>query len=289
MKRRRWFSILALLAAVALIGAACAEDEPTVQDDGSPTSPAPQLPEFETIEEGVLKVGSCLDYPPFESVEDGDEVGFDVDLTEAIAERLGLEVEWVTINFDNFPTLVAAGTDIDMAAAAITATGKDGEDRDKVVDFSEFYFTARQALTVNIEETPDVDSLDDLGEGDVIGVQRGTTGQTYAEENAPEGVEIKTFQGAPRAFTDLEAGQVTAVVNDEQSSAEIIAERQGLEIVETYDTNEKYAFAFSPENPELREAFDVALAEVIADGTYAEIFEQYFPGQEVPPEFAPEG
>ncbi|MEX2458355.1 MAG: transporter substrate-binding domain-containing protein, partial [Actinomycetota bacterium] len=199
--------------------------------------------------------------------------------------RLDLEVEWVTANFETIFTAVAGGSQFDMVAAAVTATGPDGEKRDQVVDFSDFYFNSRTAMAVNTEETPDLASIDDLEAGDVVGVQAGTTGATYAEENVPEGVEIKTFPGAPAAFTDLEAGQVTAVVNDEQSTVGIIAERPSLAIVETYDTNEKYAFAFSPDNPELIEAVNIALAEIIADGTYEEIFAEYFPGQEVPEEF----
>ena len=283
--RRRRFAIVSLLSVFALVGAACGEDAPT--GGGGTTSPPVEIPDFTTLEEGVLKVGSCLDYPPFESVEGGDETGFDVDLTEAIAEKLGLEVEWVKTNFDTIFTAVAGGQ-FDMVAAAVTATGADGEERDEVVDFSDFYFNAQQSLTINTEETPDLTSIDDLQAGDVVGVQRGTTGATYAKENVPEGVEIKTFAEAPGAFTDLEAGNITAVVNDEQSTVGIIEERPSLEIVERYDTNEKYAFAFSPDNPELIEAANVALAELIADGTYQQLFEQYFPGFELPEEYAPE-
>jgi polar amino acid transport system substrate-binding protein len=128
----------------------------------------------------------------------------------------------------------------------------------------------------------------DIGEGDIIGVQRGTTGKAWAEDNlVPQGAEIRTFQGAPAAFQDLAAGGVTAVVNDEPSSAEIITDLPGLEVVEAIDTDEKYGFAFSPENPELTDAMNQVLAEVIADGTYQEIFQRYFPGVEVPPEFQP--
>jgi ABC-type amino acid transport substrate-binding protein len=120
-----------------------------------------------------------------------------------------------------------------------------------------------------------------------IGVQRGTTGQAYAVENLEsKGAKIKTFTNAPDAFRDLEAGGVDAVVNDEPSSAEIIKEFPGqLLIKAAIDTGERYGFAFSKDNPELTEAVNGALAEIIADGTYETIFTQYFPGVEVPPEF----
>jgi polar amino acid transport system substrate-binding protein len=281
---------LAILAVFALVGAACGEDTPGPGpgDGGPTTSPSDQLPVFETLKEGILQVASCLDYPPFESVDkSGDQVGFDVDLTEEIANRLGLTVEWIKSDFDTVFTGVAAGQ-FDMVAAAVTATGDLGAERDETVDFSDFYFNSQQSLTINKEETPDIASTDDLGEGDVVGVQRGTTGAAWARENlGPNGVEIKTFQGAPGAFTDLEAGNIVGVVNDEQSTLGIIADRPSLELVQRIDTNEKYAFAFSPDNPGLIEAVNAAFADIVADGTYKDLFEQYLPGFEVPEEFLP--
>jgi polar amino acid transport system substrate-binding protein len=274
---------LAFAAALslALFAAACAE-ETTTGGGGGGGGGTPE-PAFTTLGEGVLAVGSCLDFPPFESVEGGDETGFDVDLSEEIAGRLGLEVEWVRTDFDTIFTAVA-GNQFDMVAAASTIT----EEREQTVDFSDPYYNSRQALVVNTNETPDIASTDDIGEGDVIGIQRGTTGKDWAEENlVPQGAEVKTFTAAPDAFRDLEAGNVTAVVNDEPSSAEIIKDLPGVEIVQAIDTGETYGFAFSPDNPDLREAVNGALAEIIADGTYAEIFGQYFPGVEVPPEFQP--
>jgi polar amino acid transport system substrate-binding protein len=284
--RRRGLALISILAVFAMVGAACGEDTPT-GTGGTTTPTGAEIPEFTTIEEGVLTVASCLDYPPFESVESGDEVGFDVDLAEEIAKRLGLEVKWVKVVFETSFTALDGGQ-FDMIAAAVTATGPDGKERDEVVDFSDFYFNSQQSLTVNTEETPDLASTDDLGEGDTVGVQRGTTGQSWAEENlASQGVEIKAFPDAPAAFTDLEAGNITGVVNDELSTVGIIEERPSLEIVDRMDTNEKYALAISEDNPELRDAVNLVLAEIIADGTYERIFNEHFPGFEIPEEYAP--
>jgi polar amino acid transport system substrate-binding protein len=272
---------LGALLSLALVATACAEEQPAGGGGGGGGG-SPE-PSFTTLTEGVLAVGSCLDYPPFESVEGGDEVGFDVDLIEEMASRLGLEVEWVRADFDTIFTAVAGG-EFDAVAAASTIT----EEREQVVDFSDPYYNSRQSLAVNTAETPDITGVADIGEGDVIGVQRGTTGKAWAEDNlVPQGAEIRTFGAAPAAFQDLAAGGLTAVVNDEPATAEIIADLPGLEIVEAIDTDEKYGFAFSPENPELREVMNGALMEMIADGTYQEIFERYFPGVEVPPEFQP--
>lgn len=287
--------LAAMVAVFALVVASCADEDgggetaatgTTGETAATGTTGATGetgFPEFTTLEEGVLQVGNCLDYPPFESVVDGDEVGFDIDLVEEVAGRIGLQVEWVRADFDTVFTALA-GDQFDMVAAAATIT----EEREEIVDFSDPYYASRQSLTVNTAETPDITSTDQLGEGDVVGVQKGTTGKLWAEENlVPQGVETKTFQLASDIFRDLEAGNITGIINDEPASAEIVKGLPDLAVVQAIDTNENYGFAFSPSNPELREAMNLALAQVIADGTYADILLEYFPGVEVPEEFQP--
>jgi len=271
--------IVAML--MLLVAAACGEEAPEPTDPGAGATTGTDEPQFETLEEGTLSVGSCLDYRPFEFVKGGEETGFDVELIEEIANRLGVEVEWVRTNFDTIFTAVAGGQ-FDAVAAASTIT----DERLETVDFSDPYFNARQSLTVNTGETPDLQSTDDLGEGDTVGVQKGTTGQAWAKENlAPNGVQLKTFEGLPQAMTDLEGGAISGVINDEGSSLAEAAERSGLEVVEAIDTDEHYGFAFSKENPELTEAVNGALAEVISDGTWEEIFKKWFPDLPTPEEF----
>jgi ABC-type amino acid transport substrate-binding protein len=270
---------LAVLVALAACGTTPSDSGPTA--GGAPTVKQSSSSTFETLEDGVLKVGSCLDYKPFEFVKGGDEMGFDVDLTEEIAGRLGLEVKWVTANFDTIFVSVAGGQ-FDMVAAAATINEK----RLNTVDFSAPYFNSRQGFAVNTSETPDIGSVDDLQEGDVVGVQKGTTGKDYADEHlAPKGIQVKTFDTAPDAFTDLEAGNIVGIVNDEGSSLAEAESRPGLKVVQAIDTNEKYGLAFSKENPELRAAVDGVLQEVIDDGTYGQIFKKWFPDLPVPPEY----
>ena len=278
-----WLRLVAALAMVLLVAVACGEEAPTTDEPAAAqTEGDEEEPQFETSEEGKLLIGSCLDYKPFEFVKNGEETGFDVELSEEIASRLGLEVEWVRANFDTIFTAVAGGQ-FDMVAAASTIT----DERLQTVDFSDPYFNSRQGFSVNTDETPDIKSTDDLGEGDVVGVQKGTTGKAWAEENlAPQGVEVKTFEGAPAAFTDLEGGAIVGVINDEGSSIAEVEQRPGLEVIQAIDTDEKYGFAFSKDNPELTEAVNGALAEIIEDGTYEDIFTKWFPDLPVPEEFA---
>jgi len=291
VKRTRvWLA--ALIAVFALIVGACASNEdegPTAATGGTAASGATGatgatgIPTFTTLEDGVLTVGSCLDYVPFEWVENGDQMGFDVDLTEAIAERLGLTVEWVRSDFVGIFVQVAGGS-FDMVAAASTIT----DDREEKVDFSDSYYNSLQSLTVNTDQTPDITSTDQLGDGDVVNVQKGTTGEIWATENLePQGVELKAFTSATDMFRDLEAGNATGVINDYDASVGIIADLPSLEVVQQIDTDEHYGFPFSPSNAELREAWNLALAQVIADGTYAEIYGTYFNPDSLPPEFEP--
>jgi ABC-type amino acid transport substrate-binding protein len=280
-----WLRLLAVLGALLILFAACGSPDEEGDDGG--TEPGggggQEEPAFETLEEGILTVGSCLDYRPFEFFEKGadEPTGFDVELTNAIADELGLEVEWVRADFDTIFTAVAAG-EFDMVAAASTIT----PERQDIVDFSDPYYNSRQALTVASDSG--ISSTDDLKEGDVVGVQKGTTGKDWAEENlAPNGVEIKVFQVVPDAFTDLESDAIQGVVNDEPSSAAEIEDRPGLEVVESIDTNENYGFAFSKENPDLTLAVNEGLQAVIDSGMYEEIFQKYFPGTQVPEEFQP--
>jgi ABC-type amino acid transport substrate-binding protein len=290
--------LIAAVAAVFVVAfAACAGNENDAGETG-PTAPTGltaatgatgatgetgAIPEFSTIEEGVLLVGSCLDYPPFETVKDGEEIGFDVELSEEIATRLGLTVEWVRADFDTIFTAVAGGQ-FDMVAAASTIT----EEREQTVDFSDPYFNSRQALVVNTSETPDLASTDQLQSGDVLGVQKGTTGAGWARDNlVPNGIELQTFTSATDGLRALEGGAMTAFIADEPFVAEAIADLPSLSVVQGIDTDEVYGFAFSPENPELRDAVNLMLAEVIADGAYATIYEKWFPGAPIPPEFQP--
>jgi polar amino acid transport system substrate-binding protein len=280
--------IAGVLAVLAIVAAACGSNEPAsntspgASGTGATGSPSPT---FSTLKEGVLQVGSCLDYPPFETVKNGVEQGFDIDITEEIASRLGLQVEWIKADFDTIFTAVAGGQ-FDMVAAASTIT----PEREQTVDFSDGYFNALLALTVNTQSTPDITSTDQLGSGDTVGVQKGTTGKDWAEQNLqPQGVAIKAFTSATDAFRDLEGGDITGVINDDSSSAAIVKDLPSLKLVQSIDAKQLYGLAFSPDNPGLRDAVNAALADMIADGAYLTIFHKWIPGVEPPPEFQPAG
>jgi polar amino acid transport system substrate-binding protein len=264
--------LIALLTAVALAAGCGGEDE----EDGAPpveTAPTEEAPAFETMQAGTLTIGSDIPFPPFEFREGGELTGFDVELVEEIASRLELDTNWIQTPFDTIFTQLAAGR-FDLVASATTIT----EERQQQVNFTVPYYRAQQALTVNSQETPEIQSVDDLGDGHSVAVQGGTTGEEWARENLePQGVEVRSFPDAPDTYIALEAGNVTGVIFDEPSAVEEAQRRPALEVVQVIETGEDYGFAVDPQNEALLEAVDRVLQEMIDDGTYQGIYDTWFP------------
>jgi len=279
--KKRIGSAVLLIAVSGMVAASCAKSATPGSGSPATNTAGSAFPSVSTLVAGTLKVGSCLDYKPFEYYKGTTLTGFDVDMTEAIAVKLGLKVEWVKANFDTIFTALAA-KQFDMVAAASTITAQ----RQQVVNFSDPYYASQQALTVNVTKTPNIASTADLTSSDTVGVQKGTTGKDYATTNlGSKGVQIRTFDLAPDAFTALEAGQITGIINDAPSSAVEVQTRPDLKVVQQIDTGENYGLAIAKSDPTLLAGVNQALKALIADGTYAQIFTKYFPGVAVPPQY----
>jgi phosphate/phosphite/phosphonate ABC transporter binding protein len=202
----------------------------------------------------------------------GNVIGFDAGLVHEMARRLDLEVVWIETPFDTIFTQLAQG-EFDMVASGTTIT----PEREQQVNFTVPYYRAQQALTVNTEETPAVTSIDALGDGDSVAAQSGTTGLDWALENlAPLGVEVREFEEAADTYNALDGGLVTGVIFDEPSAVAEVANRPGLAVVDVIDTNENYGFAVDPANPDLLAALNEAFAEMVDDGTYQAIYDEWF-------------
>ncbi|MEA2485075.1 MAG: polar amino acid transport system substrate-binding protein, partial [Actinomycetota bacterium] len=224
MKRIILLRSMSGLVLVALLLSACGStNKAGPSAGGGGGNPAPSA-SFTTIKQGVLTVGSCLDYSPFEYYKKGQLKGFDVDVVDAIAKNMGLKVQWVKSNFNTIFNAVSAHK-FDMVAAASTITAQ----RKKIVNFSEPYYDALLSLTINKDKTPTIKSTDDLKKGDVVGVQKGTTSAIWAAQNLePKGIQIKSFTAAPDSMSDLESGRVIGVINDLPSSIAIVKNRPSL-------------------------------------------------------------
>lgn len=264
--RSRLAALVAVLFVLSVLAIGCGGGGATDTTGGGDSG------EVATIEPGILTVGSDIPYKPFEFGQPPYE-GFDVDVVNAVAERLDLEAEFVKTPFDTIFRDVAQGK-FDMVASAATIT----PEREQQVAFSDPYFAADQALVVT--EDSDIATVDDLT-GRTIGAQLGTTGEVYADDETGA-EEVRTYDLVDDAFQALASGQIEAAIIDFPVAADAENAGQGIVVAETIPTEESYGFAFSKDTPELVDAVNEALAEVKGDGTYTEIYEEWF-GQ-APPE-----
>lgn len=226
--------------------------------------------------EGMLLVGSDIAFAPFEEIVDGEPVGFDIDLMDEIASRIGVEVEYQNTPFDTIFTQLSGGA-FDAIISAITIT----PERDETIDFSDPYFEANQALAVS--EDSDITGVADFTADTVLGVQAATTGADYALENFGE-VSVQEFPTSVDAFNALSAGQIDAVFIDLPVVGDQV-EAGSVVLAEEVNTEEQYGIGVQEGNTALATAINGALAEIISDGTYAELYGEYFVG-EVPAQFA---
>jgi polar amino acid transport system substrate-binding protein len=226
------------------------------------------------INEGELLVGIDTPYPPFEEGQPPNVTGYDVDVMNAIAEGLGLEVTYQDTGFATIFRDVAAGQ-FDTAAAASTI--KRG--REKQVDFTDPYYASSTALVV--AEGSDIASVDDLS-GKIVGVQDGTIQEDYAN-NETDASEVRGFPEGTNALSSLLTGAVDAALIDEAVAVDALEKQGGLEIAESFAATspDLFGFAVAPDNDALREAMNEQLAAMKEDGTLAELYNKTF-GSEPP-------
>ncbi|HET7121734.1 MAG TPA: basic amino acid ABC transporter substrate-binding protein [Solirubrobacterales bacterium] len=214
-----------------------------------------------------LTVGSDIPYPPFEQGKSGSYTGFDIELMEAIGEKIGRTPEFQDTSFETIFRDVAQGKfEAVISAATIT------EEREKEVAFSDPYYLSEQAILV--KEGSGVGGIEDL-EGKTVAAQQGTTGLELGKEKANAG-ELRPYPEGPDAINALKAGTVEAVIIDQPVAQNAVEEEGGVEISESVPTEETYGIALAKDNTELLKEINEGLSEVISDGTYKTIYEKWF-------------
>lgn len=218
-----------------------------------------------TSDKKVITMATNAEFPPFEYLEGEEIVGADIEIAEAIAEKLGAELEITNIDFDAALTGAATGK-YDMAVAGITAN----DERKKNMNFSDNYYTASQAIIVTADSA--IKTAADL-EGKTVACQEGTTGEQYLLEN---GYAIQSFKTGAEAISALNAGKVDAVVIDNAVAVALSAKQEGKTVVlDEALTQEAYAIAIKLGNDEFTAEVNVALNELKESGKLAEIFAKY--------------
>lgn len=247
-----------------------AETQPAADPADAPTEEPTDAPAaFTTVEEGKLHMSTNAAFPPYEMTKDGGGFeGIDVEVADAIAKKLGLELVVDDMEFTAALLAVQNG-ESDIVMAAVTANDPD---RQKVMDFSDSYATGIQVIIVK-EDSP-IQTKDDLANADKIGTQDGTTGASYCADDYGED-HVTAYKTGALAVMDLMAGTIDAVVIDNGPAQEYVAANEGLKILETEYANEDYAIGFQKGNTALLEAVNTALAELKADGTFQKIVDKY--------------
>jgi len=221
----------------------------------------------------VINPGTAPGFPPFEFTQDGELVGFDVDLAEAAIERAGYEVgDWTEIEFDSLIPSLTQGN-LDLVAAAMTIT----EDRQQAIAFTDPYYESDQAVLVREDGDLSPESVDDLA-GAVVGAQSGTTGQDEVEALVEAGTvdadDVRQYDNYTLGVQDLENGNVDALIID-IPVAENFADSRAVTIALTIETGEVYGMGMRQDDDRLADIND-ALAEMQEDGTYDELVTEWF-------------
>jgi polar amino acid transport system substrate-binding protein len=264
----RKLAALATAVTLAVSLAACGQD----------TKPAAGGPDLGLLQSGTLRIGTLTDAPPNVYVKDGKFTGFDNDLITAVAAKLNLKPEFVGTDFSALLSQVNGGQ-FDLGSSSITVT----EARKKTVAFSNGYDFGY--LGLNTTKTSGITSFDQLAGKRVVVVQ-GTVQDDYATQKNLNPVRVPNYNAA---LGQLKAGTADAWVSPAEIGEKLAKEQGGGTVVLAAKelSDAPMAFAVAKDNDKLREAVNKALDEVIADGTWTKLVEQYYPGRAVPPTFKP--
>lgn len=262
-----WNKIAAMAMAVGLVVslAACGSNTSGKQE-GNDSG-------LKTVESGKLHMSTNAQFPPYEmTTDDGGFEGIDVEVAQAIAGKLGLELVIDDMGFDAALTAVQTGQS-DMVMAGVTVN----EERLQVMDFSDSYATGVQVVIV--KEDSSIQTVDDLANAKMIGTQKGTTGYIYCSDTPENGGygedHVTAYDSGALAVMALMNGQVDAVVIDNEPAKAFVEANEGLKILDTEFAVENYAIGVDKGNTQLLDAINGALKELIADGTVQSIVDKY--------------
>lgn len=266
--RSRTITSAVAVAATAVVLAGCGNSP----DSGQAPAAANAV---QLVSEGKLTTCTHLPYEPFQFNDGGKIVGFDVEVIDLVATKLGVTQEIIDTPFEG----IQSGEDLnigkcDVAAAAMTIN----DVRKQNFDFSEPYFDATQALLVKssagITATDAATAAQALA-GKRVGVQSSTTGQTWAEANLPNS-ELVVFEDLGLLTTAAQTSQVDAAINDNGPLLDFAKKNPDMAVTAEFDTDEQYGIGVRKGNTAVLQAVNEAIATARTDGTYDKIYEKWF-------------
>ncbi len=245
---------------------------------GSDAAATSDASSFTTVQEGKLIGLSDMSYPPLESINTStnEPEGFEIDLADAIAGKLGLQMEWKPpVKFDTIiPTIKQGGTaDVGISAFSITP------DREEEIDFSDSYLDSNQGVVTRADATDTTEeALNQAGKK--ISCQSGTTGEDWIRENLTN-AECVPLDDPIQAVTGVQTGLYAACVLDLPVGSYLCSQSYtDCQVAIEIPTGEQYGIVVSKDNPGLTAAINKALAELEDDGTLADLETKWF-GQEL--------
>ena len=243
------FIALALVLVLCLSLAACGAKGATLAD---------------VKKAGKMTVATSPDFPPFESLENNEVVGIEVEIMKLIAKDLGVEIEFVQMDFDSVLAGIQSAK-YDCGMSGITRN----PDREKNMLFTDPYYNAAQVIVVKADSA--IKAKADLKDK-TVSVQTGTTAEAGCQD---EKIATKGFTANADAKAALTTGKVDAWVVDNLTALQMVEEGDGLVVLEEKMTEEPYAFAFAFGSEDLVEEINKSLKKLVDDGTVEGIFTQF--------------
>ena len=259
---RRFPGVAAATVSLLLVLAGCGGGEET---------PATSEAGVDLVKSGRLVTCTHLPYEPFQFEQGGKVVGFDVDMVDLVAKRLGVTQEIFDTPFEGIQSGESLNArQCDLAAAAMTIT----EERKQKILFSDPYFNADQALLV--KKGSGITGFDQL-KGKLLGVQTATTGKMYAEKNAvPKGVRLKDYEDLALEEKAVQTGAVAGAINDIPVLLDFAKKNPDVEVAATFKTGEQYGFGMKKGNEALAKVVNEVIAQAKQDGTYNRLYRKWF-------------
>ncbi|MFO7818158.1 MAG: amino acid ABC transporter substrate-binding protein [Thermodesulfobacteriota bacterium] len=247
--------ILALILCLGLATSAMAEDNSWQK----------------TKDRGVLVIGLDDAFPPMGFRDDqGELIGFDIDAAEELGNRLQIDIKWQPTAWDGVIHSLNADK-FDCIWNGMTIT----DERAAKVDFTDPYIMDGQIAVVNMGDS-DIASFNDLG-GKVIGVQQGSSALEAVKELPQKPSKVKEYENNPKAFLDLEAGRLDAVVVDNVAGRYFISTRPGkFMTLPGFITKEPFGVAFRQDDDALRNKIQDEIDAMVEDGTMGKISKKWF-------------
>lgn len=211
----------------------------------------------------VYKVGTTAEYPPFETLENGKIVGYDVDVIDVVAKKIGIKYEWKDMNFDGLISALQFKK-IDIVIAGISSS----PEREKVVNFSIPYYKSKTAYIMNKNNPMTMEEL----KGKTFGVDLGTSYETTAR--SIEGAKVIAFSSTGGTLLALKSQKVDCIMVGEVVANEYIEKNPELAIF-GYCDGEACSIAFNKDDIALQQSFNKALAELKEDGTLKKLQDKY--------------